>query len=161
MMCRCLIFISVFLVSCSIGSGFIAASRASQTNTALCAKKITTPSGLQYDDLLVGEGKQPGSSDYVSAHYVAKFAKSGKVFDASRPSEFGLEDTRRLVFQNKPIQIPLGRKAVIAGMDEGVSTMKVGGKRRLFIPADLAYGKNSYKDYQKTRLRAKPISSAA
>mmetsp|Transcript_1719 Transcript_1719/g.4142 ORF Transcript_1719/g.4142 Transcript_1719/m.4142 type:complete len:210 (+) Transcript_1719:264-893(+) len=139
--------VTVFFLGCHVAYGFVATPRAGRgITTILGAKRVTTDSGLQFEDLLVGDGKQPGNKDYVSAHYVAKFAQNGKVFDSSKPTEYGLEETRRPAFAGKPIQIPLGRGAVIAGMDEGVATMCVGGKRRLYIPANLAYGENGYMD---------------
>ena len=130
--------VSVILLGCHIAYGFVATPGAGRSGitTIMGAKRVTTDSGLQYEDLLVGDGKQPGNKDFVSAHYVAKFAKNGKVFDSSKPTEYGLEETRRPAFAGAPIQIPLGRGAVIAGMDEGVATMCVGGKRRLYVPAE-------------------------
>jgi FKBP-type peptidyl-prolyl cis-trans isomerase FkpA len=87
---------------------------------------VTTDSGLQYQDIVVGTGAeaQPGST--VSVHYTG-WLTDGTKFDSS-------------VDRNKPIVFPLGVGRVIRGWDEGVSGMKVGGKRRLTIPADLAYG---------------------
>ena len=102
----------------------------------LAAERISTDSGLEYEDTFVSDGKQPGEKDFVSAHYVAKFAEDGVVFDSSKPTEHGLEETRRPSFHNTPIQIPLGRGSVIKGLDEGVATMNVGSKRRLYIPAE-------------------------
>ena len=138
--------IPAFLLGCHVAHGFVATSGAprsgrrsgvlvASSSTILGAERITTDSGLQYEDLRVGDGRRPGGKDYVSAHYVAKFADSGRAFDSSRPTEHGLEETRRPAFAGEPIQIPLGRGAVIAGMDEGLATMCVGGKRRLYVPA--------------------------
>ena len=115
--------------------GFVV-SRNSIRTSYLAAERISTDSGLEYEDIFVSDGKQPGEKDFVSAHYVAKFAADGVVFDSSKPTEHGLEETRRPSFHNTPIQIPLGRGSVIKGLDEGVATMNVGSKRRLYIPAE-------------------------
>jgi FKBP-type peptidyl-prolyl cis-trans isomerase len=89
---------------------------------------VTTASGLQYQDIVVGTGAeaQPGST--VSVHYTG-WLTDGTKFDSS-------------VDRNKPYEFPLGQGHVIRGWDEGVSGMKVGGQRRLTIPPDLAYGEN-------------------
>lgn len=130
----------LFLV-CS-AQAFVVAPKATnnfrQSLTTVNAK-VTTDSGLVYEDLEIGEGDVPGEKDFVSVHYEGKF-ENGKVFDSSRPDKG--KDSRRKSFQGKPIQIALGAGKVIPGLDEGVSTMKVGGKRRLYIPSNLAYGAN-------------------
>merc|ERR1719343_840291 len=127
--------LSIFLLlssCCSVASGFVPAAAPRRvelqpSNQKSClAARTKTASGLQYEDIVVGDGKCPGPNDYVSVHYTGKFAKNGKIFDSSRPTEVGLEETRPKAYQGKPIQFPLGKGAVIAGMDEGVSTMNVG-----------------------------------
>lgn len=90
-------------------------------------KKATkTPSGLMYIDLKEGEGAQPQKTDNVEVHYTG-WLLDGTKFDSS-------------VDRGKPFQFNL-KGGVIQGWLEGVSTMKVGGKRKLIIPGDLAYGK--------------------
>ncbi|MBI5567448.1 MAG: FKBP-type peptidyl-prolyl cis-trans isomerase [Chloroflexi bacterium] len=84
----------------------------------------TTASGLKYVDLVVGAGDSPAVTDLVTVHYTGTL-DNGTVFDASRQ-------------HGGPASFPLNR--VIKGWTEGVSTMKVGGTRKLIIPADLAYG---------------------
>lgn len=84
----------------------------------------TTKSGLKYQDIKVGTGDQPKTTDVVRVNYVGKLA-NGTVFDASAT-------------HGGPAEFPLNR--VIRGWTEGVSTMKVGGKRVLVCPPDLAYG---------------------
>lgn len=85
-----------------------------------------TASGLQYHDFEVGAGAQPEPGQKVSVEYTG-WLPDGTRFDSSW-------------LRNDPIQFPLGKGRVIKGWDEGVSTMKVGGKRQLVIPFDLAYG---------------------
>jgi FKBP-type peptidyl-prolyl cis-trans isomerase FkpA len=97
---------------------------------AACAqatpKEITTPSGLKYTDLVVGTGAQPKAGQTVMVHYTG-WLTNGQKFDSSKD-------------RNQPFSFTLGKQQVIAGWDEGLSTMKVGGKRRLTIPPDLGYG---------------------
>ena len=87
---------------------------------------IETATGLGYVDLVEGTGPQPGPGDSVSVHYTG-WLKSGQQFDSSRD-------------RNQPLVFPIGRGRVIKGWDEGVGTMRVGGKRKLVIPAHLGYG---------------------
>ncbi len=84
----------------------------------------TTASGLKYVDLVVGTGDTPATTDLVTVHYTGTL-DNGTVFDASRN-------------HGGPASFPLNR--VIKGWTEGVSTMKVGGIRKLVIPPDLGYG---------------------
>src|SRR5215210_6024950 len=86
----------------------------------------STPSGLQYEDLTVGNGASPQAGQTVSVHYTG-WLDDGKNFDSS-------------LDRGRPFEFPLGQGRVIKGWDEGVATMKVGGKRRLVIPPALGYG---------------------
>jgi len=86
----------------------------------------TTKSGLQYETLVPGDGKEAKSGDAVSVHYTGTL-ENGEKFDSSRDS-------------GQPFTFTLGRKQVIQGWDEGVAGMKVGERRKLIIPPDLAYG---------------------
>jgi peptidylprolyl isomerase len=90
------------------------------------ADYITTESGLKYYDIEVGDGATPEAGQTVSVHYTG-WLEDGTQFDSS-------------LDRGQPFQFPLGQGAVIAGWDEGVATMQVGGKRQLVIPSDLAYG---------------------
>jgi len=90
------------------------------------SEEVTTPSGLKYIDQEVGSGKSPLSGQGVSVHYVGTL-EDGTKFDSS-------------VDRGKPFSFTIGIGRVIQGWDEGVMSMKVGGKRRLTIPADLGYG---------------------
>ncbi len=94
------------------------------------AKMVTTASGLKYDDTVVGTGDGAVAGKMVSVHYTGwldQAGKKGKKFDSS-------------VDRGEPFQFPLGAQRVIAGWDEGVAGMKLGGKRTLYIPASLGYG---------------------
>ena len=89
-------------------------------------KVVRLHDGLQYEDLKVGEGAQPKVGQTVSVHYTG-WLTNGKKFDSS-------------VDRGRPFEFALGEGHVIKGWDEGVATMKVGGKRKLTIPPELAYG---------------------
>ena len=91
---------------------------------------ITTPSGLQYLDLVEGAGPSPSKGQTCTMHYTGWLSdggKPGKKFDSS-------------VDRGQPFSFTLGVHQVIAGWDEGVATMKAGGKRTLHIPSALGYG---------------------
>ncbi|KAH7685065.1 Peptidyl-prolyl cis-trans isomerase Fpr3/Fpr4-like protein [Dioscorea alata] len=88
---------------------------------------MTTESGLQYKDIKVGEGPSPPIGFQVAANYVA-MVPSGQIFDSS------LEKGLPYIFR-------VGSGQVIKGLDEGILSMKVGGKRRLYIPGSLAFPK--------------------
>ena len=86
----------------------------------------TTPSGLKYVDEVEGTGASPETGQTVTVHYTGTLT-DGKKFDSSRD-------------RNQPFSFTIGIGQVIKGWDEGVATMKVGGKRKLTIPAELGYG---------------------
>jgi FKBP-type peptidyl-prolyl cis-trans isomerase FkpA len=91
---------------------------------------ITTSSGLQYEDLVLGEGPLATAGCHVTVHYTGWLwvdGQAGRKFDSSKD-------------RGQPFDFPLGAGHVIRGWDEGVQGMKVGGTRRLLIPADLGYG---------------------
>jgi len=85
-----------------------------------------TASGLMYQDLVVGTGDEAQAGDSVSVHYTG-WLKDGTKFDSS-------------VDRGQPFEFRLGLGAVIAGWDEGVAGMRVGGQRKLVIPPELGYG---------------------
>jgi peptidylprolyl isomerase len=90
----------------------------------------TTTSGLQYEDTVVGTGATPETGQTCIMHYTGwlyQDGKKGAKFDSS-------------LDRGKPFEFPIGTGRVIKGWDEGVATMKVGGKRTLIIPPALGYG---------------------
>jgi FKBP-type peptidyl-prolyl cis-trans isomerase FkpA len=91
----------------------------------------TTNSGLQYEDTIEGSGPEAKAGQYVTVHYTGWLRND----DGSQGAKFDSSKDR-----NDPFQFPLGAGHVIKGWDEGVQGMKVGGARRLIIPAALGYG---------------------
>jgi peptidylprolyl isomerase len=100
------------------------------TPAAAQAKTITTASGLQITDTKIGTGVSPKTGQICVMHYTGWLYNNGvkgQKFDSS-------------VDRGQPFEFPIGTHRVIAGWDEGVATMKVGGKRTLIIPPALGYG---------------------
>jgi peptidylprolyl isomerase len=89
-------------------------------------RPMRTPSGLQYVDVTVGAGPEPAVGKQVTVHYTG-WLQDGSQFDSS-------------IERGQPFTFTIGQGQVIKGWDEGVMTMKVGGKRKLIIPPELAYG---------------------
>jgi FKBP-type peptidyl-prolyl cis-trans isomerase len=94
--------------------------------TKVTGDGVKTDSGLQYWDIKVGTGEAAKDGSHVKVHYTG-WLTTGRKFDSS-------------VDANQPYEFTLGKGEVIKGWDEGVAGMKVGGKRQLRIPPDLAYG---------------------
>jgi peptidylprolyl isomerase len=90
------------------------------------AEETKTASGLRYIDQSVGDGDSPSKGKKVRVHYTGTLT-NGKKFDSSRD-------------RGQPFEFTIGVGQVIKGWDEGVMSMKVGGRRQLMIPADLGYG---------------------
>jgi FKBP-type peptidyl-prolyl cis-trans isomerase FkpA len=88
--------------------------------------EVTTSTGLKYEDLVEGKGDAANAGQAVSVHYTG-WLTDGTKFDSSKD-------------RGQPFSFTLGKGAVIKGWDEGVQGMKVGGKRKLTIPAHLGYG---------------------
>jgi len=109
-----------------IGSAIMSESSDAQN----APKPVATASGLQYIDTKVGTGASPARNQTAVVHYTGwlyEGGKRGKKFDSS-------------VDRNEPFRFPVGAGRVIAGWDEGVASMKVGGKRTLIVPPGLGYG---------------------
>src|ERR1700745_3236024 len=108
-----------------VATGVIAMSEAADAQPV-----TTTPSGLKIIDLKVGAGPSPKPGQTCVMNYTGwlyENGNKGKKFDSS-------------LDRNQPFSFPIGQHQVIAGWDEGVATMKVGGKRTLIIPPQLGYG---------------------
>jgi peptidylprolyl isomerase len=90
---------------------------------------VTTDSGLKYEEIECGSGAEAKRGDVLAMHYTGTL-EDGTEFDSS--------------VGGQPFQFQLGTGQVIAGWDEGIAGMRVGGKRKLIIPPDLGYGKAGY-----------------
>ena len=104
-------------------------TKAETVQTSVVGQEITTASGLKYIDAIIGTGSVPKAGDKVKVHYTGTL-EDGTKFDSSKD-------------RNKPFEFTLGVGQVIKGWDEGLSTMRPGGKRKLIIPSNLGYGSRS------------------
>ncbi len=116
-----IIAIVVVLALAAAAIAYVIKQRAGSGGT-----EITTASGLKYTDLVVGTGATPQKGQTVTVHYTGTLA-NGTKFDSSRD-------------RGTPADFRIGVGAVIPGWDEGLMSMKVGGKRKLVIPSALGYG---------------------
>src|SRR5271170_7348889 len=122
-------FLALLTFSALLGAAFgcgKADKASTSAPTKVSGQPATTPSGLQYWDIVVGTGATAVAGNQVSVHYTG-WLTSGEKFDSS-------------VDRGQPFSFPLGGGQVIKGWDEGVAGMKVGGKRQLRIPPELGYG---------------------
>src|SRR6202051_4022110 len=119
------------LVALALVTTTVFAAGSSTTAMAQAAgASMTTPSGLQITDSKVGTGATPQPGQICVMHYTGWLYENGakgKKFDSS-------------LDRGRPFEFPIGKQRVIAGWDEGVASMKVGGKRTLIIPPELGYG---------------------
>jgi peptidylprolyl isomerase len=123
------IFLIFFLNSCTNKAD----KEIEERNAYIIENNITTPartSGLYYIETLTGTGVQAQANDDVVVHYTGYYL-NGEIFDSSYQ-------------RGRPIEFTLGVGQVIKGWDEGIALMKVGGKAKLLIPSNLAYGSNGY-----------------
>lgn len=118
----------LIMLSLTLAAPLPAASEGKAGQKAPAGKEnvVKTSSGLEYVDLVEGKGASPQKGQTVIVHYTG-WLTDGKKFDSS-------------LDRNEPFAFQIGVGQVIRGWDEGVSTMKVGGKRKLTIPPDLGYG---------------------
>jgi peptidylprolyl isomerase len=122
---KSLIVAVVLTAMCSV-SAMAAPEQASVKGNTATVKAVVTASGLKYTDVKVGSGASPVKGKQVKVHYTGTL-ENGKKFDSS-------------VDRNEPFSFVIGVGQVIPGWDEGVMSMKVGGKRKLVIPSKLGYG---------------------
>ena len=113
----------------ALAGAFVAAIPTTATTQA-AGKTMTTPSGLKITDSMVGTGAQPQKGQTAVMHYTGWLYEDGAKSDKFDSS----------VDRGAPFEFVLGVGQVIGGWDEGVATMKVGGKRTLIIPPALGYG---------------------
>lgn len=126
---RLIVIVSILVIIGAIVALFLI--NANRNNQAE-GEVITTASGLQYQDLTVGTGQEAKTGDTITVHYVGTL-EDGTVFDSSRD-------------RNEPYQLTLGAGNVIAGWEEGLVGMRVGGTRKLIIPPELGYGDQAVGD---------------
>ena len=114
------------MVTGALMMAIIAAPAFAAKDEVKAGKTVTTASGLKYVDQVVGKGASPVAGKQVTVHYTGRL-ENGKKFDSSMD-------------RKQPFKFTIGVGQVIQGWDEGVMTMKVGGKRKLIIPSKLGYG---------------------
>jgi peptidylprolyl isomerase len=98
------------------------------TEPKITAPKVSAPTTLQTKELVTGTGAEAKAGASITVNYVGALYSNGNVFDASWK-------------RNEPFSFTLGKGQVIQGWDKGIVGMKVGGRRELIIPSELAYGK--------------------
>ncbi len=118
--------LALLAVAYGCGGSNKSSAPASSGPAKVSGSPTTTPSGLQYWDMVVGTGATAVPGAMVKVHY-SGYLTSGEKFDSSRD-------------RGEPFDFLLGAGQVIRGWDEGVAGMKVGGQRQLRIPPDLGYG---------------------
>jgi peptidylprolyl isomerase len=116
---------TAFAATTAVFTGVLVLSESADAQSA-----VTTPSGLKYIDVKAGTGAAPKTGQTCVMHYTGWLydgGKKGAKFDSS-------------VDRGQPFEFKIGMRQVIAGWDEGVATMNVGGERTLIIPPELGYG---------------------
>jgi FKBP-type peptidyl-prolyl cis-trans isomerase FkpA len=120
----------VALALITVSAGFFVAGAPTPAMAQTVGRTMTTASGLKITDTKVGTGATPRTGQTCVMHYTGWLYQNdakGQKFDSS-------------LDRGQPFEFPIGQHRVIAGWDEGVATMKVGGKRTLVIPPELGYG---------------------
>lgn len=115
------IAIIVVVVIAASAIGYLISKRGGSTGA-----EVVSPTGLKYSDMVVGTGATPQRGQTVTVHYTGTL-ENGKKFDSSRD-------------RGTPMEFKFGVQPMIKGWDEGLTTMKVGGRRKLVIPSALGYG---------------------
>jgi len=115
------------LSACALVATLLSLEAAAPADGGTSHVEIVTPSGLRYLDLLIGQGNEATEGKIVEVRYTG-WLKNGKKFDSTESCD-------------KPMTFRMGAGDVIKGLDEGISGMREGGKRRLIIPPGLGFGK--------------------
>jgi peptidylprolyl isomerase len=130
-----LIFLGVLLAGAIVAAVIVLATGGDDEDSSATATKpeievpaSAPPKQLETDDITVGDGAEAKTGDTVTVQYVGVNYSNGQEFDTSWDDP-------------QPFSFPLGGGSVIPGWDQGIPGMKVGGRRQLIIPPDLAYGK--------------------
>lgn len=121
-----LVFSSLIMFACTKSEPVAPAGTVAQDAAAPASAMKKTASGLQYEDLVAGSGNSPSPGKQVTVHYTG-WLTNGTKFDSS-------------LDKNQPFTFTIGKGEVVPGWDEGVMSMKLGGKRKLIIPPELGYG---------------------
>jgi peptidylprolyl isomerase len=114
------------MFACTKSEPVAPAGTVAQDAAAPASAMKKTASGLQYEDLVAGSGNSPSPGKQVTVHYTG-WLTNGTKFDSS-------------LDKNQPFTFTIGKGEVVPGWDEGVMSMKLGGKRKLIIPPELGYG---------------------
>lgn len=125
-----LLTLSAFVIGCGSSTNPTQAKMEAKTTP----DTVTTASGLQYIDIVAGTGASPVTGNKVSMNYTGRLT-DGTAFDSNVDPKFG---------HVEPFEFKIGTGQVIKGWDEGIMSMKEGGKRQLIIPGSLAYGQQGY-----------------
>jgi peptidylprolyl isomerase len=125
-----LLTLSAFVIGCGSSTNPTQAKMEAKTTP----DTVTTESGLQYIDIVAGTGASPVKGNTVTMNYTGRLT-DGTAFDSNVDPKFGHVD---------PFEFKIGTGQVIKGWDEGIMSMKEGGKRQLIIPGSLAYGERGY-----------------
>jgi peptidylprolyl isomerase len=124
--CTLALLLAVPAAALAVPPSAMTAATTASLRHAKPGKTVTLADGLKYTDLVVGKGAKPAAGQTAVVHYTGTFP-DGKKFDSSRD-------------RGQPFEFPLGRRQVISCWDEGVASMRVGGRRKLVCPPGLAYG---------------------
>ena len=125
-----LLTLSAFVIGCGSSTNPTQAKMEAKTTP----DTVTTASGLQYIDIVAGTGASPVKGNQVTMNYTGRLT-DGTAFDSNVDPKFG---------HVQPFEFKIGTGQVIKGWDEGIMSMKEGGKRQLIIPGALAYGEQGY-----------------